>query len=133
MLVEGGCAFSEELLALVDAHGPVLGDVFDLFHILNDDLELVIAFAKLEESQEDDTLERGEFIEDAEDVKHPIMRYYQHRDTYELTFTERGYSESSTRLQYARVFLLRSSYVLGSFAAFLSVTLRRGRIKRTSL
>ena len=133
ILIKGDCAFSQELLTLINAHGPILGDVLNLFNVFNDDLELIIAFTKLEESKEYNTLQRGKFIEDAEDVENTIMRNYQHIYPYELTFTERGYSESSTRLQYARAFLFKSSYVLASFAAFFSVTLRRGRINRISL
>ena len=50
----GGTAV--QLATLIKRESPFTRNLFNLLHILNDDLKLVIAVAELEQALEDDTL-----------------------------------------------------------------------------
>lgn len=72
ILVEASGCSSVKLSALLDGHIPLLGDLLDLLDLLDNDLELVIAVAELEQSLEDDALECASLVENAEDVEDTI-------------------------------------------------------------
>jgi hypothetical protein len=61
-----------ELSSLVDTHLPIFGDILNILHIFNNNLELVVSVAEFKQSLECHSFESTLFVKNAENVKHTI-------------------------------------------------------------